>query len=158
MCFMHGCKVRYFLIYYMQLVLKYILILFITCLHECHVNTPCSLSCSWRCQRGRDWGHKQRRLLQMAMTILRNSIGINELKDLLNKPLMPLKFHVPTSRGYWKKKLTMTWWMVLDILSLPSLLSFFSKPQWFIDALNHKRQCLIIILMIVIVIIEHLFI
>ena len=34
------CKVRYFLNYYMQLPLTYILILFIICSHECHANAP----------------------------------------------------------------------------------------------------------------------
>ena len=34
------CKVRYFLTYFIHLTLKYILILFITCSRECHVNRP----------------------------------------------------------------------------------------------------------------------
>ena len=40
------CKVRYFLFDYMQLVLKYNLILFIICSRGCHANIPHFLSCS----------------------------------------------------------------------------------------------------------------
>ena len=36
----------------------------------------------------------------MSMTISRKSAGVNKLKDLLNKPLMPKEFHVPASRDY----------------------------------------------------------
>ena len=36
---MDECKVRYFLTYYMQLALKYILMIFIICSRECHANT-----------------------------------------------------------------------------------------------------------------------
>ena len=36
----------------------------------------------------------------MSMTILRNSTGINGLKDLLNEPLMPKNVHVPAPTGY----------------------------------------------------------
>ena len=43
----------------------------------------------------------------MSMTILRNSAGVNRLKDLLNEPLMPLEFHILASRGYGKRKLTL---------------------------------------------------
>ena len=46
----------------------------------------------------------------MSMTILRNSAGVNRLKDLLNEPLMPLEFHIPASRGYGKRKLTLVEW------------------------------------------------
>ena len=53
----------------MHLSLKYILVIFITCSCECHVNRSHFLSCSWRCKRKRDWGHKQRRLLWMSTTI-----------------------------------------------------------------------------------------
>ena len=44
------CKVRYFLTYYMHLVLKYILMLLIIWSHVCHVNTSCFQSCLLRCQ------------------------------------------------------------------------------------------------------------
>ena len=64
------------------------------------MRTPRFLSCSWRYKGERDWDHKQRRLLQMSMTISRNSTGVNELKDLLNEPLMPQEVHVPASSGY----------------------------------------------------------
>ena len=36
----------------------------------------------------------------MSMGISRKSAGVNGLKDLLNKPLMPQEFHVPASSGY----------------------------------------------------------
>ena len=48
-CFMHGCKVWYFISYYMQLALKHILILLIFCSCLCHKNKPRFLSCSRRC-------------------------------------------------------------------------------------------------------------
>ena len=44
---------------YMYLALKYILVLFIICSCECHVNRPHFLSCSWRCKGKKDWGHKK---------------------------------------------------------------------------------------------------
>ena len=34
----------------------------------------------------------------MSMTILRKLAGVNGLKDLLNKPLMPKELHVSASR------------------------------------------------------------
>ena len=71
------CKVRYFLTYYMHLVLKYILMLLIIWSHGCHVNTPSFQSCLLRCQT-KDRCHKQRRLLQMSMTIL---IKLNRCKQ-----------------------------------------------------------------------------
>ena len=43
----------------------------------------------------------------MSMTISRNSTDINGLKDLLNKLLMPQEFHVPASRRYKKRILTL---------------------------------------------------
>ena len=66
-------------------------------------------------------------------------------KDLLNEHLMPQEFHVSASK--------------VNIGG-----AAFSTPTeiqnhgGFIAALNHKRQYLIIILTIIIVIIEHLFI
>ena len=92
---------------YMDLVLKYILVLFITYSRECHVNRPCFLSCSWRCKEKRDWGHKQRRLLWISMTISRKWTDVNGLKDVLNKLLMPQEFYVPASRSYEKRNLTL---------------------------------------------------
>ena len=41
------------------------------------------------------------------MTISRNLTGVNGLNDLLNEPLMPQEFHVPASRGYRKRKLSL---------------------------------------------------
>ena len=43
-------------------------------------------------KRLRSHRNKQRKMLQMSMTILRNSIGVNGLKDLLNEHLMPQEF------------------------------------------------------------------
>ena len=43
----------------------------------------------------------------MSMTFSRNSAGVNRLKDLWNKPLMPYECHVPALRGYGKRKLTL---------------------------------------------------
>ena len=43
----------------------------------------------------------------MCMTISRNSRGINGLKGLLNEQLMPQEFHIPASRGYRKRELTL---------------------------------------------------
>ena len=43
----------------------------------------------------------------MFMTLSRNSTGVNGLKDLLNEPLMLQEFHMPASRHYGKRKLTL---------------------------------------------------
>ena len=56
----------------------------------------------------------------MFMTISRNSTGVNGLKHLLNKPLMPQEFHVPVSRGYGKRKHSQSFFFVKR---------FFSKPR-----------------------------
>ena len=125
------CKVRFFLTYYMHLVLKYIfntfdyLFTWISC-----EQTTFSLVLV-KMQRGRDWGHKQRRLLWMSMTILRNSTGINGLYDLLNEPLMPQEFHVPASRGYGKRKLTLVE-MIFQLQlkqTVHTLMIFIEKPS-----------------------------
>ena len=140
------CKVRYFLPYYMQLVVKYILILFIICLRVCHVNTPCFLSCLWRCKGEKNWDHKQRRSLWMSMTISRNSAGIKRLKDLWNEHMM----------------IQINLIALMTNSSRHSQSSFFVKRVFqnhsgFIAPLNRKRECLIVTLIIIIVIIEHQF-
>ena len=126
-----DCKVRYFLSYYMQLALKYISFLFIICSRAYHANTLCFLSCSRRCHREeRDWGHKQRKLLRMSMTILRNSASVNRLKDLWNEPLMPQDFHVhqvAMERESWH------WWSCFFVKS------FFSEPWWLYSCLKSQK-------------------
>ena len=44
---------------YMDLALKYILVLFITCSCKCHCKQTMFLSQSWRCKAKRDWGHNK---------------------------------------------------------------------------------------------------
>ena len=51
----------------------------------------------------RDLDHKQRRLLRVSMTISEAS----RLKGLLKEPLMLQGFHVPPSRDYGNRKLTL---------------------------------------------------
>ena len=46
-------------------------------------------------------------LFQGTQQVSRNSTGVNGLKDLLNEPLMLQEFHVPASRRYGKRKLTL---------------------------------------------------
>ena len=54
-----------------------------------------------------DLDHKQRRLLQMSMTISRKPVGVRGLKGLSKEPVMLQGFHVPPSRDYGKRKLTL---------------------------------------------------
>ena len=120
------------LTYYTQLALKHILIIFIICSRECHVNTPRFLSCLWTCQLERDWERKQRRLLWMSMNILRNLAGVNRLKDLWNEPLMLQNFHVPASRGYGRRNLA-------HISVFLLCRKVFQNHGGFIAASNHKK-------------------
>ena len=49
----------------------------------------------------------QRRLLRMSMTISRKPVGVRGLKGLSKEPVMLWGFHVPPSRDYGKRKLTL---------------------------------------------------
>ena len=94
------CKVGYFPSYYKQLALKYVLILFIV--NHVHVmQTYHVISRVCEDAKGKETEITKRRLLWMSMTITRNSAGVNGLKDLWKKPLMPQDFHLP---GYRKEK------------------------------------------------------
>ena len=126
----------------MHLVLKYILILFITCSRECHANRPHFLVFV-KIQRGK-------RLRSQTKEVVGN-VYFKEL-NRHQQTQGPLKRAADATgdscasiKRLWKRKLTLL--ELLFQLSLPSLFKrFFSEPWWFIVALNCKRQYLIIIL------------
>ena len=76
------CKVRYFL---SQLALKYILSLFIICSHAIFSRVR-------EDAKGKETEVTNKGDCCECLTILRNSAGINRLKGLRNKPLMPQEF------------------------------------------------------------------
>ena len=62
----------------------------------------------------------------MSITISRNATSANILKEL-KEHLMPQDIHVPTSRGYRKRK------------SSFFIIIFFSEPQWLNSCLKLQK-------------------
>ena len=81
----------------------------------------------------------------MSMTISRNATSANILKELFKEQLMPQDIHVPTSRGYGKRK------------SSFFIKIFFSEPQWLNSCLKLQKTIPDYFFTIITVIIEHLF-
>ena len=137
------CKVRHFITYFIHLVLKYILIIFITFSRECHAKRPCVYEDA-----------KVKRLRSQTKEVAANVYEYFEeihrcqrTQGSLKELLMPQEFHVPASRGYGNRKLR------------PFVKRFFSEPRWLHSCLKSQKTISDYYFNSnIIIIIEHLFI